>query len=520
MALIEALYEILEHPFSMLGVCTEMVGFLGLLWISFLIGLVIAWSWKPKWVTRESDKLTLCASKILDSSFPSSPCRALMSPLKSFGSFSKWNSFLVRSSNCEASWVVDNNNNNLVHQNLSPVPPTEYEDCRMVSNGKLESVQILDLDEAGNRKSRIPCTDSFQFSNDVMLYDLSQLNEEHSNVASLVTEEDLKHLNQLVEVKDGGPTWIHMMDRSTPTMRYEAWRRDPKNGPPQYRSSTVFEDASPEIVRDFFWDDDFRPKWDDMLAYSAILDECSITGTMLVHWIRKFPFFCSDREYIIGRRIWESGRSYFCVTKGVPCSSVPRQDKPRRVDLYYSSWFSLPEHWTIACPVKRIVTNSYIHLNYTWSVESKRGEGQLTACEVLLFHHEDMGIPWEIAKLGVRQGMWGTVKKIEPGLRAYQKARASGAALSQPAFMAQINTKINPELLRSLGFNENLSENEAATASEKSLGLNIPKLLIFGGAIILACSFDRGLLTKGFIFNVGRRFGNMGKNARLNAGTT
>ncbi|KAJ6359458.1 hypothetical protein OIU76_001062 [Salix suchowensis] len=296
MALIEALYEILEHPSSMLGVCTEMVGFLGLLWISFLIGLVIAWSWKPKWVTRESDKLTLCASKILDSSFPSSPCRALMSPLKSFGSFSKWNSFLVRSSNCEASWVVDNNNNNLVHQNLSPVPPTEYEDCR------------------------------------------SQLNEEHSNVASLVTEEDLKHLNQLVEVKDGGPTWIHMMDRSTPTMRYEAWRRDPKNGPPQYRSSTVFEDASPEIVRDFFWDDDFRPKWDDMLAYSAILDECSITGTMLVHWIRKFPFFCSDREYIIGRRIWESGRSYFCVTKGVPCSSVPRQDKPRRVDLYYSSW--------------------------------------------------------------------------------------------------------------------------------------------------------------------------------------
>ncbi|KAJ6418865.1 hypothetical protein OIU84_002109 [Salix udensis] len=453
MAFIEALYEILEHPSSMLGVCTEMVGFLGLLWISFLIGLVIAWSWKPKWVTRESDKLTLCASKILDSSFPSSPCRALVSPLKSLGSFSKWNSFLVRSSNCEASWVVDNNNNNLVHQNLSPVPPTEYEDCR------------------------------------------SQLNEEHSNVASLVTEEDLKHLNQLVEVKDGGPTWIHMMDRSTPTMRYEAWRRDPKNGPPQYRSSTVFEDASPEIVRDFFWDDDFRAKWDDMLAYSAILDKCSITGTMLMHWIRKFPFFCSDREYIIGRRIWESGRSYFCVTKGVPCSSIPRQDKPRRVDLYYSSW----------C---------------VRAVELKRGEGQLTACEVLLFHHEDMGIPWEIAKLGVRQGMWGTVKKIEPGLRAYQKARASGAALSQPAFMAQINTKINPELLRSLGFNENLSENEAATASEKSLGLNIPKLLIFGGAIILACSFDRGLLTKGFIFNVGRRFGNMGKNARLNAGTT
>ncbi|KAJ6687431.1 PHOSPHATIDYLCHOLINE TRANSFER PROTEIN [Salix koriyanagi] len=455
MALIEALYEVLGNPSSMLGVCTEMVGLLAPLWIAFLIGLVLGWSWKPKWVTRKSDKLSCCVSKILDSSLPSSPCRSLMSPLKTFGSFSQWNSFMLRSSTCEASWAVDNNNNNnnLAHQNLSPVPPTEYEDCR------------------------------------------SLLNEEQSNVASQVTEEDLEHLYQLVEVKDGGPTWMHMMDRSTSTMSYKAWRRDPKTGPPQYRSSTVFEDASPEIVRDFFWDDDFRPKWDDMLLYSSILDECRTTGTMLVHWVRKFPFFCSDREYIIGRRIWESGRSYYCVTKGVPSSSIPRRDKPRRVDLYYSSWCIR-------------------------AVESRKGDGQLTACEVLLFHYEDMGIPWEIAKLGVRQGMWGTVKKIEPGLRAYQRTRASGRTLSQPALMARINTKINPELLRSLGDDEDLSEIEAATTPEKSLGRNIPKLLIVGGAIALACGFDRGLLTKAFIFSVGRRFGNMGKNAKLSAGST
>ncbi|KAJ6410926.1 hypothetical protein OIU84_007642 [Salix udensis] len=453
MALIEALYEVLGNPSSMLGVCTEMVGLLVPLWIAFLIGLVLGWSWKPKWVTRKSDKLSCCVSKILDSSLPSSPCRSLMSPLKTFGSFSQWNSFMLRSSTCEASWAVDNNNNNLAHQNLSPVPPTEYDDCR------------------------------------------SLLNEEQSNLASQVTEEDLEHLYQLVEVKDGGPTWMHMMDRSTSTMSYKAWRRDPKTGPPQYRSSTVFEDASPEIVRDFFWDDDFRPKWDDMLLYSAILDECRTTGTMLVHWVRKFPFFCSDREYIIGRRIWESGRSYYCVTKGVPSSSIPRRDKPRRVDIYYSSWCIR-------------------------AVESRKGDGQLTACEVLLFHYEDMGIPWEIAKLGVRQGMWGTVKKIEPGLRAYQRTRASGRTLSRPAFMARINSKINPELLRSLGDDEDLSEIEAATTPEKSLGRNIPKLLIVGGAIALACGFDRGLLTKAFIFSVGRRFGNMGKNAKLSAGST
>ncbi|KAL0324606.1 UNVERIFIED_CONTAM: hypothetical protein Scaly_2427700 [Sesamum calycinum] len=211
---------------------------------------------------------------------------------------------------------------------------------------------------------------------------------------------------------------------------------------PDY-SRTVYEDATPEILRDFFWDDEFRLKWDDMLIHAETLDDCSTTGTMMVHW---FPFFCSDREYIIGRRIWASGRTYYCVTKAkpedvnlfkslpilsfligvvecVPCSSVPRRNKPRRVDLYYSSWCIRP-------------------------AESKR-DGRLTACEVLLFHHEDMGIPWEIAKLGVRQGMWGAVKKIDPGLRSYQKHRASGSPLSHSGFMAQINTKVSPDLLES-----------------------------------------------------------------------
>lgn len=148
--------------------------------------------------------------------------------------------------------------------------------------------------------------------------------------------------------------------------------------------------------------------------------------------------------------------------------------------------------------------------NVFQTVESKKGTGQLTACEVLLFHHEEMGIPWEIAKLGVRKGMWGTVKKIEPGLRAYQKARASGAPLSRPAFMAHINSKISSEYLRSFGGNDTLAGTQISSTSDKPSGANISKLLIFGGAVLLACSLDRGLLTKAVIFGVARRFANMG----------
>lgn len=54
-----------------------------------------------------------------------------------------------------------------------------------------------------------------------------------------------------------------------------------------YRSRTVFEDATPELVRDFFWDDEFRPKWDPMLTYVKILEECPRTGTMIVNWVKK-----------------------------------------------------------------------------------------------------------------------------------------------------------------------------------------------------------------------------------------
>jgi hypothetical protein len=201
--------------------------------------------------------------------------------------------------------------------------------------------------------------------------------------------------------------------------------------------------------------------------------------------LAQFPFFCSDREYIIARRIWESGRIYYCVTKGVPCSSVPRRNKPRRVDLYYSSWCIR-------------------------AAESKR-DGQLTACEVLLFHHEDMGIPWEIAKLGVRQGMWGAVKKIEPGLRAYQKHRAVGGPLTHCAFMAQINTKVSSDYLKTLESNSSFSTEVESEDVSKKTGGNMPRLLMVGGAIALACTLDRGLLTKAVIFGVARRFAKIGR---------
>nr|GMC58165.1 stAR-related lipid transfer protein 7, mitochondrial-like isoform X1 [Ipomoea batatas] len=114
----------------------------------------------------------------------------------------------------------------------------------------------------------------------------SSLQDKNKEIG-IVTDVDLEHLYHLVGRKDGGPPWKHMMDRSTPSMSYQAWQRDPETGPPQYCSRTVYEDATPELLRDFFWDDEFRFKWDDMIVHASTIEECPITGTMVVHWVRK-----------------------------------------------------------------------------------------------------------------------------------------------------------------------------------------------------------------------------------------
>lgn len=426
MALIlDAFVEILRKP-SIGDILAELALFSAPLWIAVFVGVMVGWAWRPGWaagfVGGGEEKV---GSNGSGSQVPAPEPSEMSLCLPSF------NSLKGQLPTCITSFISDQSSRKV--ETVAPMSPLE-----------LESEELA------------------------------------------VTTEDFEHLCQLVEERDDGPAWIHMMDRTLPNMRYRAWRRDPKTGPPQYRSSTIFEDATPEMVREFFWDDEFRIKngWDNMLLYHKTLEECPRTGMMVVHWIRKFPFFCSDREYTIGRRIWELGRTYYCVTKGVPCPSIPRRDKPRRVDLYYSSWCIR-------------------------AVESRRGDGQTTACEVLLFHHEDMGIPWEIAKLGVRQGMWGCVKKIEPGLRAYQVARSSGESLSPCATMAQVTTKINAEYLRTLETSND--EPSEIVKAEKQKPWGLPKFLLIGGAVALACTLDRGLVTKAVIFGVARRFGKLGR---------
>nr|GMD94857.1 START domain-containing proteins involved in steroidogenesis/phosphatidylcholine transfer [Ipomoea batatas] len=289
----------------------------------------------------------------------------------------------------------------------------------------------------------------------------------------VLNEKDLHHLRQLLEEDDEGPGWIKVMERSIPNMRFLAHRRNTESGPLMYRTVTVLEDATPETVRDFFWDDEFRTNWDEMHLDSDLLEECAETGAMLVHWIRRFPLFCSDREYTIARRIWQ------------------------------------------AIPVTFFSCNA---------AKSAR-DGQMTACEITLFHYEDMGMPRGIAKFGVENGMWGTVKRIDPGLRAYQKYRASAPPLSRYVLLGHASTKLGVHTFGSGDENRSCSSSECEEAKKRSCSWSeveakcsldkpepnrISKLVVFGAALAVACSLDLEFLNKVFAFSVARRFVGIG----------
>ncbi|GJP29140.1 hypothetical protein CLOM_g11327 [Closterium sp. NIES-68] len=238
-----------------------------------------------------------------------------------------------------------------------------------------------------------------------------------SDMELVLTEDDLEEFCAKVEGKDGGPEWQLMMEKSIKGMQYTGWRRDPEHGPTEYRSRTVMERCSAALMRDFFWDDEFRAAWDDMLVQARTITACERTGFQIVHWVRKFPFFCKDRDYVIARRIWSHDDTFYCITKGVHHPEVPKRDKPRRVEVFYSSWRIRPV------------------------VGAEGGD----AAEVMLFHHEDMGLQRDIAKLGVRQGMWGAVRKMEPAIRKYERQRAETARpLSRCVSMANLHTPIVP----------------------------------------------------------------------------
>ena len=88
MGLFDAFWGILELPTSIEGgLMIDSMVFITPIWTAFLVGLVIGWIWKPKWLeSLDKNKFESLMSKIVDFSAPSSPSKVLPS-IQSFTPF-------------------------------------------------------------------------------------------------------------------------------------------------------------------------------------------------------------------------------------------------------------------------------------------------------------------------------------------------------------------------------------------------------------------------------------------------
>lgn len=221
-----------------------------------------------------------------------------------------------------------------------------------------------------------------------------------------VSTADLEFCRDAIE-RDVGPKWEEMLKKEWPGCTYKAFRRSLPNGKTEYKSTTVYEDATAQEFMDFYLDDNMRPKWDAMISEHQLLDSAHDLAhrCQVVRWVRTFPFaFISRREYVIARRMFRlyNGKDtqnpdLYGITKGIDHPAAPRADGLVRMTTFYSMWRSR----TVPCP---------------------KGTGR-PACETTLLHFEDFGIPENLARFAVRHGMANFVSKMVPFVGSFVQER-------------------------------------------------------------------------------------------------
>ncbi|PKI72572.1 hypothetical protein CRG98_006949 [Punica granatum] len=222
---------------------------------------------------------------------------------------------------------------------------------------------------------------------------LSPPSDPQFRVSEIVSEDDLKFLlDNLEEKPDEAEKWEMVTERSNNTVYYTAKCCKPKEGPLKYLSVTLFENCSPELLRDFYMDNDYRKLWDKTVTAFEQLEVDRSNGTEIGRMIKKFPLLTA-REYVLAWRLWEgSDGSFYCFTKECEHSSAPRQRKFVRVEYFRSGW--------------RI----------------RKVPGQ-NASEIRMFHQEDAGLNVDMAKLAFSKGIWSYVCKMDSALRKYSTTR-------------------------------------------------------------------------------------------------
>ncbi|CAN0840307.1 StAR-related lipid transfer protein 7, mitochondrial [Linum grandiflorum] len=213
--------------------------------------------------------------------------------------------------------------------------------------------------------------------------------------SELVSEADLKFLVKNLDEVDESDSWEPVVDKRNNLLRYTAKCCKPKNAPVTYLSVTVFENCSPELLRDFYMDNNYRKQWDKTVVEHEQLQVDSSNGTEFGRTIKKFPLL-TPREYILAWRLWEGkDKTFYCFIKDCEHRTAPLQKKYVRVR----------------------------HFRSGWRIRKVPGRD---ACEIRMYHQEDAGLNVEMAKLAFARGIWSYVCKMHTALCKYSQSNQLG----------------------------------------------------------------------------------------------
>jgi type IV secretory pathway TrbD component len=187
---LSAVARVLEQPTAW-GAAREMALLAGPLWAAVLLGLLLGWAWRPRWAAG----------------LVAAPAAAAQPP---FATLDFWKAQLparLRAPLGSAAAVR--------HGEEDEVSVRGYVTVTLCARWQPQC-------SLARQRKELPWTES---RNGWCLAGSGRSSEAGSEELA-VGKRDLANLWRLVEGRDGGPAWIKMMDRSLPTMTYQAWRRD------------------------------------------------------------------------------------------------------------------------------------------------------------------------------------------------------------------------------------------------------------------------------------------------------
>ncbi|KAL9266366.1 hypothetical protein AKJ16_DCAP20734 [Drosera capensis] len=224
-----------------------------------------------------------------------------------------------------------------------------------------------------------------------------------SSSSEIITEADLRKLIACLDGEvDPDEKWEDVIEKRNNSISYKAKCCTPKNGSVKYLSSTVFENCSPDVLKEFYMDNDFRKQWDNTFLEHEQLRVDVPTGIEIGRIIKRFPLL-RLREYVMAWKLWQGNNQiFYCIVKECEDPLAPRQRKYVRVETFRSGW-----------RIRKVPGTN--------------------ACEINMVHQEDAGLNEKMAKLVFSKGIWSYVCKMDSALRKYSLTGGSRSGSSATA---------------------------------------------------------------------------------------